>query len=78
MLRQGDWDLLPEMESSLLPALDAVQRTKQPPGLVGAATEIIALQKKLEEAIHECQERKNQIAPLLDSLSRIREKTPDV
>jgi len=43
----------------------------------GAKTAIIAIQKQLEEAIHECQERKSQIAPLLDSLSRIRNKTPD-
>jgi hypothetical protein len=78
VLRQGNWDSLPELESSLLPALDAVQRAGSATVAVWENKNIVTLQQKLEEAIRECQERKNQIAPLLDSLDLIREKSPDV
>jgi len=77
-LRQGNWDALPEMESSLLPALHAIERSGPATGFKKEASKIAAVQEKLGLAIRECQERKSQIAPLLDSLDRIREKSPDL
>ena len=78
VLRQGNWDSLPDLESSLLPALDAIQRAGSATPAAWETKKIVTLQQKLEEAMRECQERKSQIAPLLDSLDRIREKSPDV
>ncbi len=76
LLRRGDWDLLADLESTLLPALDAVRHEGPASSRTWQPAKIRTLQKKLEEAVRECETRKSQIAPLLNSLDRIQRKTP--
>lgn len=75
LLRRGDWELLPDLESTLLPALEAVRQGGPTGSRAWQPAKIQALQKKLEEAVRECETRKSQIAPLLSSLDRIQRKT---
>lgn len=68
MLRSGRWDEIPDIEERLM---DALQAARVPGVLVqDEATTVQALLEKLARTIEACTERKSQISPLVEALSR--------
>lgn len=68
LLNNGEWESLPELEPALLGALTAANRPL-PPGTV-TRQRLEILQAKLTQAIEACLTRKEQIAPLVNALSK--------
>jgi hypothetical protein len=68
MLNNGEWERLPDLEPALLGALTAANRPL-PSGSV-TRQQLESLQVKLTQAIEACITRKEQIAPLVNALSK--------
>jgi len=70
VMKRGDWEAIPALGDKLLPALAAVRGTVAIVEKNVTLPELQALQQKLAEATRECQERKTQIAPLVEAFTR--------
>lgn len=68
MLNNGEWEQLPELESTLLGALNAANKPQPSTGMTRQRLE--NMQKKLTQAIDACVIRKEQIAPLVNALTK--------
>lgn len=69
MLREGRWEELGDLENQLLPALKAVGNPEKLKHANISRHELEQLIQKLERAIEECNDRKAQIAPLVNAFS---------
>lgn len=68
MLNHGEWDDLPELEKTLLVALEVAGR---PSGSMPPSREQLqGTLAKLAQAIEACNIRKEQIAPLVNALTK--------
>lgn len=74
MLKTGQWDELGDLESTLLPALLNVAASGKLTINQVDRNELQQLLQKLEFTIAECNARKEQISPLLNTLSNIKAK----
>jgi len=68
MLNNGEWESLPDLEPALLGALNAAN-APLPSGSI-TRQRLEAMQDKLTRAIEACMTRKEQIAPLVNALSK--------
>ena len=68
MLSNGEWESLPDLEPALLGALNAANGPL-PSGSI-TRQRLEAMQDKLTRAIEACMTRKEQIAPLVNALSK--------
>jgi len=72
MLNNGEWEHLPELEIDLLGALEVAGK---PPASVRYSREQLeSTLAKLAQAIEACNTRKQQIAPLVNALTKTQAK----
>jgi len=72
LLQQGEWEQLDSLESVLLPALEAARTPAQ--GSQPGRQQIEQVLGKLELTIKACLIRKQQIAPLVNALTKTQAK----
>ena len=65
----GQWEDVVDIEQDFLGALEDVAASGKDAERFIAREEIAILQQKLQRAMHECSERRNQIAPFINALS---------
>ena len=72
-IKAGEWDRFVELANSMAPAMGAIQTAADQRKFDSAAqrSKVEAILRLLEQAIHECSVRKDQISPLIDALNRI-------
>ena len=72
-IKAGEWDRFVELANSMAPAMGAIQTAADQRKFDSAAqrSKVEAILRLLEQAIHECSARKDQISPLIDALNRI-------
>jgi hypothetical protein len=72
MFEQGNWEDIPNIENTLINALESVRQPQA--GKVNDPGEIRYLLNKLGKAIDACSTRKQQIAPLVNALTKTQAK----
>ena len=77
ILAAGQWEAIPDQQAGLLPALEAIRN----PALIRdkrlSLEQAGSLHEKLTTAIRECEERRAQIAPLLEAFGKSRSSAPN-